>query len=364
MEQHIIHLNGCCDPLDEALRRLESRHLFLVCGKSLSQNSLGRYFSALEDRMGIKVTVFGDFSQNPGYESVVCGIKAFRRAGCDLIVGAGGGSAMDVAKCIKLWAQEDLSRVPIGREIAANSIPLMLAPTTAGTGSEVTRYAVIYYEGKKQSITHDSILPEWVVYAPSVLATLPLYQRHATMMDALCHATESFWSVNSNDISREWSARAIAHICAARSSWLSGEPDAAACMLEAAAEAGRAINITQTTAGHAMCYKLCALSGISHGHAAALCVRSLWPYMLAHTDDCIDPRGAGALRDSFARLAQVFGAASPEEGPAAFAALMDNAVLTVPSLSPDVIDELAKSVNPVRLDEDAIRALYREILRL
>ena len=93
------------------------------------------------------------------------------------------------------------------------------------------------------------------------------------------------------------------------------ENDDAACvnMLHAANLGGKAINITQTTAGHAMCYKLTSLYGISHGHAAALCVSRLWPYMTAHTEKCIDPRGEEYLKGIFDNIAEAMGCGSVPE---------------------------------------------------
>ena len=81
-------------------------------------------------------------------------------------------------------------------------IPFLAMPTTAGTGSEATRYAVIYYDGKKQSVTHDSVVPDVAILEPKVLKTLPLYQKKCTMMDALCQGIESWWSMNSTDESK------------------------------------------------------------------------------------------------------------------------------------------------------------------
>jgi alcohol dehydrogenase class IV len=371
MTQHITHITGDYGPLDQALAQMGASRILVVCGASLAQTALGRHFDQLAADGTFEIVRFQDFKPNPLYDSVVRGIDLLHRTGCQAIVGAGGGSAMDVAKCIKLWANEDLSQPPIGRPVEANALPLMLIPTTAGTGSERTRYAVVYYEEKKQSITHDSILPGWVVYDPSALEGLPLYQRHATMMDALCHATESFWSVHSTEESKDYARRAIAAIRKNRDGYLAGDSQATAAMLEAAALAGQAINITQTTAGHAMCYRLCALSGISHGHAAALCVAALWPYMLDHLTDFTDPRGAGYLRDTFNDLALAYGAEDRDQGPEAFQALIDEDVLSVPRLGLAAIDDLAQSVNPVRLannpvrlSEDAIRGLYRHFLHL
>ena len=145
-------------------------------------------------------------------------------------------------------------------------------PTTAGTGSEATRYAVIYFDGEKQSISDYSCIPSAVLMDASVLKTLPIYQKKSTMMDAFCHAIESYWSVNSSEESRQYSRRAIQLIMENKDLYIGNDETGNTQMLKAAHLAGKAINLTQTTAGHAMCYKLTSLYGIAHGHAAALCV--------------------------------------------------------------------------------------------
>lgn len=137
-------------------------------------------------------------------------------------------------------------------EIIPNAIPFIAMPTTAGTGSEAIRYAVIYYEDAKQSITSESFIPETVLMDSNALKTRALYQKKATIMDALCHAIESFWSVNSIEESKGCSRTAIEGVLEHMDGYLANTEEGNAGMLRAAHAAGKAINITQTTVGHAM----------------------------------------------------------------------------------------------------------------
>ena len=300
MKQKEFVISGSYADLDTLFA--SSKRIFLVCDGAYPFLRIKEYFDSLPEK-GTDVVLFSDIKPNPDYSSVKKAVGIFKETGCDMIVAAGGGSAMDVAKCVKLYANMDDSTEYIFQPIVPNDIPLVAVPTTAGTGSEATRYAVIYYQGEKQSITHESCIPSVVIFDPSSLKTLPEYQRKATMMDALCHSIESFWSVNSTDESREYSTQAIGMILDSMDAYLNNEDDGNARMLKAADIAGKAINITQTTAGHAMCYKLTGLYGIAHGHAAGLCVSALMPYMIGHTDDCIDARGKEYLDGVFVDLA-------------------------------------------------------------
>lgn len=393
------------------------RRILLVCGRAFSRLRISHYLAGAEGRLGVRFIHFDDFRPNPDYGSVVKGVELFRKEGCEAILAVGGGSAIDVAKCIKLYAYMDPSKSYLEQRIVPNKIPLIAVPTTAGTGSEATRFAVIYHHGEKQSVTDASCIPSVVFFDPTALETLPAYPKKAAMLDALCHGIESFWSVHSTEESKVCAREAIRLILRYMDVYLSGEctkDRGTACgtdpvntaMLRAADLAGRAIDITQTTAGHAMSYKLTSLYGIAHGHAVALCVASLWPYMLSHMEDCIDPRGSAYLRAVFGELAEAFGYESKEDergqggqendkgkkdsrdqekdkederdrdkenlayaAAAQFAELVRSLGLDVPVPAYGDIDRLSQSVNPerlknnpIRLDQEAIEELYHQIL--
>ena len=150
MEQKIIRSEELESCLAAIKKERNVHHALLVCGNSFRKQGL---YQQLEDALkkeGMELTEFSDFEPNPKYESVISGIKTYRQKGCDLILAAGGGSAMDVAKCIKLFNCMNVEENCLKQEIISNEIPFLAIPTTAGTGSEATRFAVIYYEGNKK----------------------------------------------------------------------------------------------------------------------------------------------------------------------------------------------------------------------
>lgn len=347
-----------------ALDEVASKRYMLVCDSSFQ-------FLPIKDCFKPAV-VFNQFTSNPLYEQVCKGVELFNDNRCDAIVAVGGGSTIDVAKCIKLYCRMDPSRNYLDQECSDSHIPLIAVPTTAGTGSESTRYAVIYYEGKKQSITHESIVPNYAVLEPSLLKSLPLYQKKCTMLDALCQGIESLWSVNSTDESMVFSKIAIETIMYHWHGYIedNNDEDARSIML-AANYAGRAINITQTTAPHAMSYKLTSLYGLPHGHAVALCLPEVWMYMMEHPEKCIDKRGAEHLDFVFQWLGQMMLCDSAYKGLMMFRAIMFSLDMPAPvSNSPEAdLDILVHSVNPVRLknnpvalDEETIGTIYKKIL--
>lgn len=301
---------------------------------------------------------FTDFTPNPLYEQVCKGVELFKQEQCELIVAVGGGSTIDVAKCIKLYCKMDNSINYLKQDTFDSGITLIAVPTTAGTGSESTRHAVIYYEGAKQSISHPSIVPDFAVLEPSVLKTLPVYQKKCTMLDALCQAIESWWSVSSTDKSIGYSRKAIEAIKANWEEYIFGNTDnAAEQIMQAANYAGRAINITATTAAHAMSYKITSMYQFPHGHAVAVCMPEVWGYMQEHTKDCIDSRGEKYLETT---LAQIDGMIDLPY----YRGIMEKLEMNYPKTENREadLDILAASVNPVRLKNNPV-ALSKEVLR-
>lgn len=316
------------------------------------------------ENMGVPYVMFSDFTPNPLYEQVCKGIDLFQITKCDAILAVGGGSAIDVAKCIKLavLAEEGNAAlipplVSTRVECDGSRLPFIAIPTTAGTGSESTHNAVMYYEGVKQTVTNDGVLPDYAILEPSVLKTLPLYQKKCTMMDALCQGIESWWSVNSTEESYEYSRKTIELIMTNWRKYIfENDDEAAAQIMLAANYGGKAINITQTTAAHAFSYKITSLYKLPHGHAVAVCLPEIWIYMINHLDECIDVRGGKYVSDVFNQISLTMGCSTPTQAVAYFRHMMLEMGLNNP-LSvkrAEELDSLSTSVNPVRLMNNPI----------
>ena len=367
MEQTIYSGAGSCARLPEVFASLGVKRMLLVCGRSFDRLPIRTAIEAMD----VELVRFSDFRPNPDYEDIRKGAELFNGERCEAILTVGGGSAIDVAKCVKLYCKMDPTQNFLRQPCADTGVPLIALPTTAGTGSESTRFAVIYYQGEKQSVKHDSILPDYVILEPEVLADLPVYQKKCTLLDALCQAIESWWSVNSTEESKGYARAAIAGIV---NNWRAYvfEGGAAEEILRAANLAGRAINITQTTAPHAMSYKMTKLYGLPHGHAVALGLPEVWEYMNADLDGCIDPRGREYLRNALNEIAAALGGRTAAEGVAIFRALLAELGIESPhsECREKDLDMLAASVNPVRLKnnpvaltEDVLREMYERIVQ-
>ena len=347
---------------DALFKEIGRERVFFVCDEAFAflPDAVKNVYYDRKD----KFVLFNEFTPNPLYEQVCKGVELFRKNECDVILAIGGGSAIDVAKCVKLYCKMDDSENYLRQECRDSGVPLIAIPTTAGTGSESTRFAVIYFEGKKQSVAHESIVPNYVVLEPSVLKTLPPRQKKATMLDALCQGIESWWSVNSTDESKGYSKIAVDKIVANYKKYIFENDDAAAREIMTAANyAGRAINITQTTAAHAMSYKITSLYKIPHGAAVAVCLPEVWEYMLAHPEKCIDPRGIAYLTKTLSEISVDLDW---------FKALLAELEAEYPTATDreNEISVLAESVNPVRLKNfpteltaDVLRKMYERIVK-
>lgn len=315
-------------------------------------------------------TVFDEFTPNPKYEEVLEGVKLLKNNGCSLIVAVGGGSTIDVAKCIKLFSTLDSNDNYLNqrnRFEEGNNINFVAIPTTAGTGSESTRHAVIYYQGKKQSIASYKIIPNVVILEPSVLISLPLNQKKYTLFDALCQAIESWWSNNANEESVTYSKEAIKRIVKYIDSYLVEKPSTEVCkeILIASNYAGRAINTTATTAAHAMSYKITSLYNFPHGYAVAVCFPVVWEHMLSHDL-------SNELIKKFNDIANYMGFDNPKEAISWFKNKLNQLNMINPVSSNYDIDikTLVDSVNPERLsnnpiqfDKEELTKMYKELIQ-
>ena len=194
-------------------------------------------------------------SANPRVETVQALLSQIT-APVDAFVAVGGGTTIDTAKLLNLAV---VSEAPVRELLASKTapdrlLPCLAIPTTAGTGAEATRFAVCYDGEVKHSVDFESIRPSDVALVPEFTATLPAYQKACTNFDAYAQAVESLWARGATDESRGYARRALRLI--GEGNWT-----------EASYWAGRAIDISRTTAAHALSYYMTSHYGIPHGHA-------------------------------------------------------------------------------------------------
>lgn len=253
---------GAIENLSKILELERAKNILVFTGnKSYESIShiIEKEFSCCDN-----ITYYNSFSTNPKKEEIDIALKEIKE-NFDIIIAIGGGSVIDFAKAYKYYNGKKAKLVAI--------------PTTAGTGSEATQFAVVYENGVKKSLDDKSILPEYAIIDSQFVENNPKYLKACTALDAFCHAIESYWAKKSTPVSKEYAVQAMI-LC--RDNIVkyvnSNDIDVANNMMLAANIAGKAINISRTTAAHALSYKLTSVYKIPHGHAVALSIPKLFEY--------------------------------------------------------------------------------------
>ena len=302
--------------LSEILKLHSGKKVFLVTGKSSYEKSGAQKImeSVLK---GTPYFRFSDFEENPKLEDVEKGIELFKRENCELTIAIGGGSAIDIAKLINSLSkvEENLIETIKANRLDQKPYPFVAIPTTAGTGSEATHFAVMYINGEKYSFAHKDILPEYVIVDSQFTYSTPAYLTACTGADALCQAIESMWATGGNAESKEYAEKAIQLVWKnLKRAVVDNDKDAKDKVSEGAYWAGKAINISKTTGPHAFSYIFTSKFGLPHGHAVALTIVEFFRFNFFVTDnDCADPRGYEYVNTCLQNLIKILEASDIEE---------------------------------------------------
>ena len=316
--------------------------------------------------------IFSDIEPDPSIDTALTCAKAAREAKASVIVGVGGGSAMDTAKVASIIAH---AKQPIaemfGIELVEEAgLPLILIPTTAGTGSEVTHIAILSDEQEhlKKGIVSAKLFPAIAIVDPELTLGVPKSVTAASGMDALLHAVEAFTSKNANGVTDTLAKRAMFLIANnLRAAFENGRNiEARSAMLEGAMLAGMAFANAGVTAVHAFAYPIGAEFHIPHGVANSI---MMGPVLTFNTPG--NPK-----KFAEAGIAMGLAASTSAEGTIAFIKQLADDIqipkhLTDFGIRDEHIPGLASGVmkvtrllanNPRELThEDAMR-LYREVL--
>lgn len=311
---------GAFNSINEIVDQFEARKILLVTGRR-SYQACGAQATIEQNLSPDTYVRFSDFEVNPKLEDGKRGARLALEAQVDLVVAVGGGSAIDIAKLIKalLTEPEDAEALVRGDiPLEANGIPLVAIPTTAGSGSEATHFAVVYIGKNKYSLASPSLLPSRTVLDGSLLKSASPYQKAVNGLDALAQAIEGCWAANSTDQSREYSLDAIRLIVAHLPAIVNSNNEAdLQNMMRASNLAGQSINISKTTAPHAFSYAFTSYHDIPHGHAVWLTLPEIFAiHATAANDKVSDPRGVEHFKSIMQQLVSALGIDSASDSAA------------------------------------------------
>ncbi len=305
---------GAIERVSEIIAQLQSTRPFVVLDEAAYRLS-GAKAKLQPVLERVATCSFTGFDLNPKLEDVQRGIQQIGDHHADLVIALGGGSAIDLGKMIGAFSNQPASprAIVTGQtELSCSGLPLIAIPTTAGTGSEATHFAVAYVDGEKYSVAHQSLLPQFAIVDPLLTASLPPPITAATGLDAFCQGIESIWAVGATEQSIGFAVEAVRiawqHLLTATTA---ATPESRLGMCQAANLAGKAINISKTTACHALSYTLTSEYGIPHGIAVAITISRMLDYnSRVSEDDCNDVRGASHVLRRIDSVVDLLGANS------------------------------------------------------
>ena len=350
--QKVVRGRGSLNRLPELMKKLGISKPMIVGMEPLTGTLLKK------NPVLLASPVFSSFHPNPDLSDTEDGAVMYLREHCDGLVSIGGGSSIDTAKAIKTRlnakTEDDIIHSRLDQTV---SCPHIAVPGTAGTGSEATQIAVVYVNDKKVSLNNENLKPDGVILDSTLLDSLPVYHKKSCALDALAQGIESYWSKGSNDDSKVHAYLAVIGVLDNLKSYLEGDPHAADEMLDASFQSGKAIQITRTTAAHAMSYMLTKRMGIAHGHACMLTLPTLWEMMQEHDD----------MKELLSDLTSKMRLGDMRMVPRLLKGILYDLEMKIPE-PPDeeTLDELASSVNverlnnhPVQLTREEIKSAYR-----
>jgi alcohol dehydrogenase class IV len=271
----IVFGAGCIESLGEEVKRLGGSRVLLVCDRDLEALGLVTPLTGSLKRSGIDYTLFNEVQADPCLDLLKDSSKVTCSFPADTIVGLGGGSTLDAAKLISVMlTNEGPANLYYGiNQIPKPGLPMILIPTTAGTGSEVTNISVMGdpETGLKKAIISDHLYARVAMLDPNLTLGLPPRLTAITGMDALVHAIESYVGVRASLLTDTLNLRAI-HLIAKnlRQAYAIGNDSAAReAMLSAACLAGMAFCNTQNGLDHAMALSIGSKYHLPHGLATA-----------------------------------------------------------------------------------------------
>lgn len=263
------------------MARLAQGEVLLVTDAYLLQIGVAEHAVRSLEQSGLKVEIFGEVSGEPDLhigEQVAAVARSRNWAG---VVGLGGGSSLDLAKIAAAAATNDLAITEfVGVDhLARDPRPLVLIPTTAGTGSEATSIAMISVDGRKQIINDRRLIPRVAVLDVNLTISMPQSVTAATGLDALSHAAETFVSTMANPLTEAMSRQAIRMLSTAlRRAFHDGtDLEHRRATLYAAHIAGRSLNAS-TILGHSIAYTIANRAHLAHGITCAMAL----PFCLAY----------------------------------------------------------------------------------
>ncbi len=280
--QNVIFGKGSLQELPQAAKKLKKKKALIISGPHLQKiGMVGKCRDALK-AAEIESEAFTETEGNPGTETVEKAAEIYRKSGAEFIVAFGGGSPLDVAKAAGVLAVYGgrITDYEGGGKVPGPIMPVIAIPTTAGTGSEVTPFAVItdHSRNYKLSVSSSYLLPSCAILDPELIASVPEKTAAACGVDALVHALEAYLSLAASPFSDMFALKALQMIGSSLRAYVADRNQEAETMLLGSLFAGIAFSHARLGNVHAMSHPVSAYFNVPHGMANAVLLPTVAAY--------------------------------------------------------------------------------------
>lgn len=274
--QEIIFGLGSLKQLPELLKKSGHQKMMVVSDHGLEGLGLVKQVNDIAQNAGIETCSFLDILPNPTVEMVDEAVRLYKASGATCIVALGGGSPMDVAKAVAVIARYggSITEYEGAHKVPGLTEPIIAIPTTAGTGSEVTAFAVITDTARNYKLTVFSyeLLPKYALLDPEFIMSAPPSVAAACGVDALIHAWEAYTSISASPFTDSMAEKAMELIGKNLRRFVANrkDKDAACAMMAGSTFAGLAFSWARLGDVHAMSHPVSAFFNVPHGVANAI----------------------------------------------------------------------------------------------
>ncbi len=367
---------GSIQNLGTLLLEYGFKNTAVLMDAGIEKSGIGKIVTDIIEEAGIACTVISDLAREPGVPDVDAVMAKVKAGKPDCVVSVGGGSVLDVGKLcgVLVHSEKGILDLLDGEVVPEHSTFTVAIPTTAGTGSESTKNAIIAIPSRnsKGAVVNEKLLPDLVILDAELTLSLPASISATTGMDALCHAMECYLSQKANTYSDLLAIDSITRIARSirKAVNVGNDIEARSDMLLASYFAGMCITLSGTNAVHAMSYPLGVKYHIPHGQSNAM----LLPYVMEYN--------LSAMPEKTRKIAECFGYDATKSGKTAESYLIEElhqlledlhigTSLTAFGAKYTDLEELVESAytnrrlmdnNPIDLNEEQIGEIYLRLL--
>ena len=314
--------NGCVAGHGDVFKKMGSKAMIIT--DPISAEVTGAKADVIKelDECGISYLYFDKVQSNPTIGCVREALAALDECGADFIIAIGGGSALDTGKAVSILSRQNGTDDEIFRKAYTDdTMPLICIPTTSGTGSEVTPYAMIIDEkkGTKNNLNSPYLFADVALLDPKYTMTVPYKVTVNTAVDAMTHAMESLFAVTTNHLVRTIAFKGLERMGPSLRDVLKGDltPEARENLMFGSLLGGIVVSQTRTSALHGMSYPMTSIKHIPHGRAMSLIIPNYLEFWNTKEpeliEEIIDAMGYGSLDEFVDVLRGLMGEVAPEE---------------------------------------------------